>query len=341
MPIFKPLIVLLLTLLVFLAFVCPENIQSPPKLQSINGKAQGTTYTIKYIHAESFALQSDIDSLLSEIDNSLSLYKKTSLISLFNASTKGVKFDDHLLFVVSSSLMFSSASQHSFDITSRPISLLWGFDTASLRARPNTGSLKTALQHVGSHHLSFRNDSLLKDDPMTLLDCDGVAQGYTVDQLSKLLLRRGINNFMVELGGEIFTSGQNLDGNSWVIGIEDPVSFMAGDHFLSKKVALSGLAITTSGSLRKFRKLGKRYFSHIMDPRTGFPVDNGIVSVTVIAKDAIAADAYDNAFMVLGLDNSFKLFDVNKSIGFYIVYTKPDGSLADTANAYFKRFLLK
>jgi thiamine biosynthesis lipoprotein len=144
---------------------------------------------------------------------------------------------------------------------------------------------------------------------------------------------------MVELGGEVYASGKNLSGKEWVIGIEGPDVYKGDDHFIAKKISLSDMAVTTSGSMRKFRKLGNRYWSHIIDPRTGLPVDNGIVSVTVIGKDAITADAYDNGFMVMGIQSSLLSANKSKDLGVYIVYVKADGSLSDTSNAYFKQFL--
>jgi thiamine biosynthesis lipoprotein len=188
--------------------------------------------------------------------------------------------------------------------------------------------------------LILHKDSLIKDNPATKIDCDGIAQGYTVDQLSLFLRNKGITDFMVELGGEVYSSGKNSAGNDWVIGIEGSDLYAGDDHFISKKLSLSNMAVTTSGSMKKFRKLGSRYWSHVVDPRTGLPVDNKIVSVTIIAKDAMAADAYDNGFMVLGIDSSFSLANQIKDLGIYIVYVNPGGSFSDTSNAYFKRFLL-
>jgi thiamine biosynthesis lipoprotein len=146
---------------------------------------------------------------------------------------------------------------------------------------------------------------------------------------------------MVELGGEVYSSGKNLAGNDWIIGIEGSDLYSGDDHFISKKLSLSNMAVTTSGSMKKYRKLGNRYWSHIVDPRTGFPVDNGIVSVTVIARDAITADAYDNGFMVMGIQSALMLANQTKDLGIYIAYVNADGSLTDTSNAYFKRFLLQ
>ena len=317
------------------------NIPSVKSLYTLSGQAQGTTYSIKYIHTSPIIENNAIQHLLSEIDQSLSLYQPNSLISHFNKAKRGVEADHHLIQVVRKSLLINSITQGCFDITSKPISMLWGFNASMPQSIPSKDLVRQTLKFVGSHHLSFYRDSLVKDNPNTMIDCDGIAQGYTVDQLSMFLRNKGINDFMVELGGEVFSSGKNLSGKDWIIGIEGTEVYARDDHFLSKKISLSNMAVTTSGSMKKFQKLGNRYWSHIVDPRTGFPVDNGIVTVSVIAKDAITADAYDNGFMVMGIQSALTLANQTEDLGIYIAYVNADGSLTDTSNAYFKRFLIQ
>ena len=331
---------ILLILFVSSGFI--HFISSPPNMAlfTLTGQAQGTTYSIKYIHSSAIIENQAIQILLTGIDESLSLYQPTSLISQFNQTSRGIKADVHLTHVVRTSRLISEATHGCFDITAKPISMLWGFNASMPNSIPSSALLHKTLQSVGTHHLSLIRDSLIKDNPNTKIDCDGIAQGYTVDQLSLFLRQKGITDFMVELGGEVFTSGKNLEGNDWIIGIEGTDIFAGDDHFLAKKIRLSNLAVTTSGSMKKFRKMGNRYWSHVVDPRTGLPVDNGIVSVTVIGKDAITADAYDNGFMVMGIQSALLLANQSSDLGVYIVYVNADGSFSDTSNAYFRRFLL-
>lgn len=309
-------------------------------LYSISGQAQGTTYTIKYLDSVQRDLKYKIDSIFLKVDSSLSLYNSFSLISQFNTSTTGVKYDEHLEMVVSSSLAYSRQTNNAFDITSKPLSFLWGFQGGKSTIPPTIKQISATLSHVGPEHVFFRNDSLIKDNPHVMLDCDGIAQGYTVDLLSTYLNNIGIYNFIVELGGEVFTQGYNMNGSKWIIGIEDPSPFSNDEHFVTRKVFLSGQAITTSGSLKKFRKLGNHYYSHIMDPRTGFPVNNRIISVTVIAKNAMIADALDNAFAVMGVNAAIAQVKPKDSIGLYIIYSMSDGRLKDTSNQYFNKFFV-
>ncbi len=304
----------------------------------LDGNAQGTTYTIKYISTDSVLAKFEIDSILNGIDQSLSLYNPHSLISLFNKSTIGIKFDQHLFNVVSRAIQTYRISEGAFDITCKPLSLLWGFGKEA-NSLPSKEKITSALLSVGSNKLIFRNDSLIKLLPNVLIDCDGIAQGYSVDVLFEFMLHKGLSNFIVELGGEIRTAGFNLNNLPWVIGIENPNLSYDNEFMVTEKVALSCKAITTSGSYRKFKKIGNQYFSHIIDPVQGHPVNNGIISVSVIANDAITADALDNAFMVMGIEKSFAFQKNIRDVGFFILYQKKDGTIADTSNAFFKSYL--
>ena len=174
------------------------NIPSVKSLYTLSGQAQGTTYSIKYIHTSPIIENNAIQHLLSEIDQSLSLYQPNSLISHFNKAKRGVEADHHFIQVVRKSLLINSITQGCFDITSKPISMLWGFNASMPQSIPSKDLVRQTLKFVGSHHLSFYRDSLVKDNPNTMIDCDGIAQGYTVDQLSMFLRNKGINDFMVE-----------------------------------------------------------------------------------------------------------------------------------------------
>ena len=339
---FKQLSVFFLFLIIVITSGFIYFIRSEPDklLYTLTGQAQGTTYCIKYIHPSAIIDKNEIQQILSEIDQSLSLYQPTSLITQFNKSSRGVNADVHLSYVVRNSFLVSKATDGCFDITIKPISMLWGFNAAAPKSIPSSDLLQKTSKVVGYHHLSFNKDYLVKDNPNTQIDCDGIAQGYTVDQLAFFIRKKGITDFMVEVGGEVFAAGKNLAGRDWIIGIEGADVYQGDDHFISNKISLSNMAVTTSGSMKKYQKLGNRYWSHIVDPRTAMPVDNGIVSVTVIGPDAITADAYDNAFMVMGINKAFALANSIKNMGLYIVYANKDGTVSDTSNLCFKQFLI-
>lgn len=307
-------------------------------LHIIEGNAQGTTYLIKYLHPDSIVSKSDIDSCFRSIDSSLSLYKDYSTISTFNKSIHGIKYTSHFYNVVSKAIDFYFSTAGSFDITCKPLSSLWGFGNNN-NIPPSPIDILKTLKYVGSNRIFFSNDSLIKKIQGIQLDCDGIAQGYSVDVLYSFLFNKGLSNFMIEIGGEVRSLGYNSKKEPWAIGIETYSNLVSDDFFVDKIVLISNKAITTSGNYRKFKKLGNKYFSHIIDPLVGKPVNNGIISVSVIADDAITADALDNAFMVMGIKESFKYVDTCKNIGFFITYKNNDGIISDTANAYFKNYL--
>lgn len=310
-----------------------------PRLYSLTGNAQGTTFLIQY-YAEHDAVSIDaIHQLLDAVDSSLSQYKSYSLISRFNNTARGVQVDRHLKKMISTSIYFSQLTKGDFDITVKPLSKLWGFNGLAPASLPLKKELRSALKLVGSRHIRLVHDSLIKDDPRVKIDLDGIAQGYTVDLLADYLKAQGITCFLVELGGEIVTSGTKPDGSMWVIGIEGPVSEEQYASIIEKKLLISNKAITTSGSYRKFVKIKDQYFSHIINPKTGKPVNNGVISVTVIADDATTADALDNACMVMGVDKTFELLSRMPELGVYMVYKKWDGSIADTNNTRFQQYM--
>ena len=277
--------------------------------------------------------------ILNAVDSSLSQYKPYSLISLFNKSDRGIKTDPYLQKMISASLYFSEMTNGSFDITIKPLSVLWGFNSSSPTSIPSRRKINSALELVGSSKIRLTKDSLLKVDPKVMIDLDGIAQGYTVDLLADYLSEHGIKDFLVELGGEIRTSGSKPNGSGWIIGIEGPMNEEQGASIVEKKLMITNKAITTSGNYRKFVKIRDQYFSHIINPKTGRPANNGVISVTVIADDATSADALDNAFLVMGVKKTFELLEKNPDFGVYMVYKKSDGSITDTSNAQFQQYI--
>jgi thiamine biosynthesis lipoprotein len=232
-----------------------------------------------------------------------------------------------------------SATNGSFEYRLMTLINLWGFGEQQKSKIPAKNKINRVLKQIASSNIDFNKLEAQKSFRNLKIDLDGIAQGYCVDELSNFLQKRGIKDYVVELGGELVVSGTDLDNSSWEIGLgEQQVDFKQ----TKQSFVLSGMnqmGITSSGSLQKFKKIGDQYFSHIIDPRSGYPVQNGIVSVTVIAPTAMQADALDNAFMVLGIKDSFEWCSRYSNIGFYISYVNPKGELVDTANAYFKQFL--
>lgn len=309
------------------------------KQYEIFGTAQGTTYSIKYIATSSKITKYQIDSILLEIDSSLSLYNKNSLISQFNLHSKTIKADQHLFNVVQQSKQISKETNQAFDFTLKKISSLWGFQTNNSSPQPKSASIRKALRFTGADQIDLIDSFLVKKDHRVQIDCDGIAQGYSVDYLASFFKSKNIQNFTIELGGEIVSKGYNLKNECWKILVNPNIPQNFSSQPIS--VALCNHAITTSGKYSKFIQVSNLQRSHIINPQTGAPLENNVLAVTVIAEKAALADALDNAFMVMGVDSTFAWLKRHNppNIGVYFTYQTPEGNLADTCNTYFKKFL--
>ena len=321
--------------LLFVSFRAGTRKRQVPTYHMLKGRAQGTTYFIQYAAERPELDSATAAGILAEIDRSLSLYLPASLINAFNRSARGVRPDTHMFRVVRKSIGIFRESGGAFDITVRPLLACWGFGPDPLPGMPTAGDIKRIMAHVGTDKLLMNGDSLCKLDPRLEIDCNGIAQGYTVDVLADQLEARGVSHYLVELGGEIRMSGVNPEGLPWRVGVEGPAVDDEGDHILSRIVRPGKAAITTSGSYRRTIQRGGKTYSHIIDPATGYPADNGMISATVIAADAMTADAWDNVCMVMGPDRSMKLIQGMKGMEAYLVYRGADGIIRDTATAGF------
>lgn len=309
--------------------------QQPREFQ-LTGIAQGTRYSIRYISPAALD-KSRIDVLLNDVDLSLSLYRPSSSIKSFNQSPRGIRLDKHLRQVVQSSLHLNLLTGGCFDITTRPLSLLWGFSGAKKSYRvPSHFKRNRALKLTGYNNVYLRNDSILKSHPDVQIDVDGIAQGYTVDLLSNLLEEMDIRDFMVELGGEVCAKGSKADNTRWTIALGSCLEsfdnqFIKNNNSDRCYLKLKNRSVTTAGNLSKYRKIGNRYFSHIIDPRSGMPVDNGIISVSVLADNTTLSDGLDNALMVMGIPAAFDFLLQHPDIDAYFIYLDPSGAIKDTA----------
>jgi thiamine biosynthesis lipoprotein len=234
-------------------------------------------------------------------------------------------------------MKIAKESDGAFDITVGALSDLWGFGPVPHQQVPRKREIKKRLRVTGSRYISVRDDMLVALEKGVKIDCNGIAQGYSVDVVAAFLQARGIDRMMVELGGEIRVSGKHPDKDYWTIGIESPGA-IAGDWYpVEKMIRLNDAAVTTSGDYRKFFTAGGKTFGHVIDPRQGRPVNNGIISVTVIAGDAITADAWDNAFFVMGIENSLEAIRNKPGIEAYMIYKNKEGAIRDTATTGFQK----
>ncbi len=310
------------------------------KRYTITGTAQGTTYSISYYAEDSTVIKSVIDSVLMSLDSSLSLHKPYSRINQFNNSATGINLDRHLLQVVKKSFDTYKTTNGLFDITVQPLVQAWGFGVTKTNTVPHATTIKNILSCVNTKLLQLKKNRLSKTKPCVKIDLNGIAQGYSVDMLAKLLEEKGIKNYIVELGGEIRVRGRKQpSGEKMKIGIESPAEDAFEQHPLQKIIALDKGAITTSGSYRKFYESNGQKITHLINPKTGYPHKNELISVTVYAKDAMTADAYDNALMLMGLKQALAFVELRKDLAAYFVYKNANGGISDTASSAFSKLM--
>lgn len=340
---FKALLGVFFLFIVLVLLVSSNRPAMVPQLFLLRGKAQGTTYLIKYVYSSQLISQNEIDSIFNLFDQSLSIYNPHSLISAINKNKKKASLDSHLLKVIKYSDSLSLVSNNTFNIKMLPLLEAWGLKHQKTKHYPDSILINALLEKTGYNVFKINNLMIFKSTKDLRFDLDGITQGYCVDYLSNLLFSKGLKNFIVEIGGEVFAMGTDQHGKKWSVGIQDAEYLMGNKNHEDLVLNLNNQGVTTSGKFQKYNKIGDSTIGHIIDPRTGYPVKNDLVSVTVLAKNAMLADGLDNAFMVMGIVETMKWLDKNPNIGVFMVYRKKDGSLADTANGYFKNqmFYLK
>jgi len=301
----------------------------------ITGLAQGTTYLITYYANDTIVVKREIDSILNKIDSSLSLYKPYSLINQFNNSEVGVNADVHFMKVVKKALQVYRETNGLFDITIEPLTAAWGFGPNKIKDIPDSALIKKLLPCVNSKLLYWKENMLKKKKSCVRLDANGIAQGYSVDVLADFFEQRGIKNYLVELGGEIRIKGRKLPGNEKMsVGIETP-----GDDpdfsIIEKVIWIDEGAVTTSGNYKRYYESKGKKITHLLNSKTGYSIQNELISVTVYAKDAITADGYDNALMAMGLKKALAFAEKRKDIAAHFIYRKDNGTIADTMTKSF------
>ncbi|MEJ5054307.1 FAD:protein FMN transferase [Sphingobacterium sp. MYb382] len=317
-----------------LFFVCGST-YGQLKRYVLEGRAQGTTYRIVYYQEAEVLTRVDVDSFLNIIDLSMSTYRKESLISAFNnAETSELKLDKWMLAVMKRSFEIYEKSKGAFDVTVEPLVSLWGFGPKHPRQPPTEAQIQTVMSRVGMDKLALEDGVLYKKVPGVRIDLNGIAQGYTVDVLADFVTSKHIDSYMVELGGELKTKGLKPGQERYTVAIERPEGAAAGNFVL----AVQDCAVTTSGNYRKTFDLDGKKIHHHINPFDGYPVQNNIASVTVIAKTAMDADGYDNVFMALPLAEGLRLVEAINDLEIYVVYLE-DGNYKEAFSKGFNTYI--
>lgn len=306
-------------LFISLIFGCSGEQQ--PKRYEIEGFAQGTTYKIVYYDTKESVSKAEIDSLLLIFDNSCSSYNTTSLISRLNRGETDT-VDTYITDCERMAREIYEISEGAYDITCQPLINAYGF----LREdKADTVNLDSILPLVGHDKIKIENGRLIKTDPRVAIDLNSIAQGYSVDLVSEYIAAKGLRNFLVEIGGEIYASGQKSDTAMWKVGIDKPIDGnMTAGNDLQMILTLRDKGLNTSGNYRKFYESKGERINHIIDPRTGNSHSNDMLSATVIAPTTALADGLATMMMVIGSDRCKEFLMSRKDIEGYIIYHKGD-----------------
>lgn len=306
----------------------------------INGFAQGTTYSMAYRDSLKRNLKVQVDSILRDFDLSLSIYEKMSIISRINSNDTTVRTDRYFEECYNHSVKITKETDGAFDITVGPLVQAWGFGLKH-RDKMTQHKVDSLLPLVGMRMISLQNHRLIKADPRMFIDVNAIAQGYSVDVIARYFESLGIKEYMVEIGGEVFCRGLNAKGNSWVIGIDKPYdnNNTPGESLQAKVGLPSGKALCTSGSYRKFFEENGVKYSHEIDPKTGFPAKNTLLSVSVIASSCADADGYATAFMVMGTEKTKAFLAKRPDLEGYLIFSGPKGEFLTFATPGFQKFI--
>lgn len=288
-----------------------------------SGSVFHTIYHIKYEGSE--ILTEKIDAEFQKFNLSLNPFNPNSIISKVNRN-EAVEADDWFIEVFNKAKEVSDHSEGIFDITCAPLVNLWGFGFSKMDS-VTPQMIDSIKQFVGYQKVRLDGRKVVKDDSRILLNCSAIAKGYASDIIARLLEREGIENYMVEIGGEVTMKGVNQNGKCWRIGINKPEDDSTGvKNDIEEVVQLCKKGgVATSGNYRNYYiKDGKKY-AHTIDPRAGYPSEQSILSATIVAEDCITADAYATAFMAMGLEKAREAAKNIPDIEYYVIYSDENG----------------
>ncbi|MEE9397173.1 MAG: FAD:protein FMN transferase [Methylococcales bacterium] len=310
-----------------------------------SGWTMGTSFTVKVSQlpdgVEKKRLTEEIDQRLVEINDVMSTYIDHSELSRLNAnsSTDWISISPELFYVISESRRISERSSGAFDITVGPLVNLWGFGPEySGEKIPDESEIAAKRTNTGFHHFILRQPppAIKKDIPNLSLDLSGIAKGYGVDQLAELLEREKIQDYLVEVGGEIRIKGRKMGASPWRIAIEKP---LVDQRTVQMILELSDIGMATSGDYRNYLEKDGQHYSHTIDPTSGYPVTHKLASVTVLSQSAMHADAMATAFMVLGPDKGYRLAEAEMLTALFII--KNEKGFIEKATTAFKKLVEK
>lgn len=291
----------------------------------LEGKTQGTTYHISYYDNKLINLQKEIDSILIDFDNSVSTYNPNSTISKINTNNSDVIVDKYFVTCFKKAKKIWKATDGAFDPTVFPLVNAWGFGP-NKKIKIEKTKIDSILKFVGFNLIELKSNKIVKKDKRVQLDFNAFAQGYSVDVISNFLKSRKIKSFIVEIGGEVYAKGKKIDNSSWNVGIEMPIDNKETENPFKANAKLENIAIATSGNYRKFIVENGIKYAHHINPKTGYPAKNNLLSASVFAKSCITSDATATGLLVMGLEKAKLYIEKHKEIQAYLIYSDENGN---------------
>jgi thiamine biosynthesis lipoprotein len=330
--------------MIFLAGCFPSSDLSKQEIL-LQGRTMGTTYNIKVViennAVDTKKVHLGIDALLVQLNQQMSTYIEDSELSQFNQSTSlaPIEISAGLKRVIEEAIRLGKLSEGSLDVTVGPLVNLWGFGP---EYRPDTipsdEELLAARQRIGLSNLSLSNNKLSKKIPNLYVDLSTIAKGYGVDIVAEYLESKGVDNYLVEIGGEMRIKGFKQTGELWHVAIEKPIQDASGEQRSVHQVIIpKDNAVATSGDYRNYYEAQGQRFSHIIDPATGKPINHKLVSVTVIHPSSMTADGLSTAMMVMGEKEAIAFAEKN-GIAAYII-AKTDNGFVEQSTVKFMQYL--
>ncbi len=326
-------------LLIFLPLILITALNScnSPKYIVYEGYAQGTTFRMIYKSVDNY--NDTIIGLLRNFDNSLSLYQDNSLICKINRNDSSVLLNDLFIEFYNKSREVFDQSEGYFDITVGPLVETWGFG-AKETIRSDSASIDSIKKFVGMNKIWLEGNKIIKSDSRIKLDGNAIAQGQSVDYIANFFESKGLENYLVEIGGEIRVKGLNEKGQKWKIGIDKPIEDSSiGTRELQTVIELENKAMATSGNYRKFHLINGIKYSHSINPKTGYPSKDILLSATIVADECSIADGFATACMVMGFEKAKKLVLSVNGIDAYFIYSGKDGNLEEYSTLGFEKYI--
>jgi len=314
--------------------------QAPSQIH-ISGRTMGTTYNIKFVSIDDELspqqLKQQIDQALELVNDQMSTYREHSELSRLNQnkSSNAMQVSADLNVVLQEAVRLGKMSDGYLDVTVGPLVNLWGFGPQAQPEKiPQQALIESVKAKTGLKYLDVQNNSVSKSNPELYVDLSTIAKGFGVDQVANILEAKGINNYLVEIGGEMRLAGHKAGGQAWVVAIEKPITTeRAAQRFIS----VGNNAVATAGDYRNYYERDGVRYSHLINPKTGYPIQHNLVSVTVVHPSSMTADGLATAINVMGPEKGLVMANANKLA--VLLITKENGEFKEYTSQEFEPFL--